>query len=149
MNASAFTVGYLQVTSGLLVTRSIVFQVVGPCKTEASQKPVPLDPRLAEALHTWRRYTRYRAADDWVFASPATRGRNPYWGQCIMRTIIRPAALKVGIVKPIGWHTFPPHVFLTAETEQDGYKGHPRATPSRFKQGHARYLYAGSHTSQT
>ena len=31
------------------VTRSIVFQVVGPCKTEASQKPVPLDPRLAEA----------------------------------------------------------------------------------------------------
>src|SRR5215471_4927857 len=32
------------------VTRSIVFQVVGPCKTEASQKPVPLDSRLAEAL---------------------------------------------------------------------------------------------------
>ena len=56
------------------VTRSIVFQVVGPCKTEASQKPVPLDPRLAEALHAWRRYTSYRAADDWVFASPAARG---------------------------------------------------------------------------
>ena len=31
------------------VTRSIVFQVVGPCKTEASQKPVPLDPRLAQS----------------------------------------------------------------------------------------------------
>src|SRR5258708_35219631 len=45
------------------VTRSIVFQVVGPCKTEASQKPVPLDPRLADALHTWRRSTNYRAAD--------------------------------------------------------------------------------------
>ncbi len=88
------------------VTRSIVFQVVGPCKTEASQKPVPLDPRLAEALHTWRRYTRYRAADDWVFASPAVRGQKPYWGQCLMRTIIRPAATKVGITQHIGWHTF-------------------------------------------
>jgi integrase len=32
------------------VTRSIVFQVVGPCKTEASQKPIPLDAYLAEAL---------------------------------------------------------------------------------------------------
>jgi integrase len=33
-------------TNEISVTRSIVFQVVGPCKTEASQKPVPLDPRL-------------------------------------------------------------------------------------------------------
>jgi integrase len=88
------------------VTRSIVFQVVGPCKTEASQKPVPLDPRLAEALHAWRRYTSYRAADDWVFASPAARGQKPYWGQCLMRTIIRPAAAKIGITQHIGWHTF-------------------------------------------
>jgi integrase len=88
------------------VTRSIVFQVVGACKTEASQKPVPLDPRLAEALHAWRRYTSYRAADDWVFASPAARGQKPYWGQCLMRTIIRPAAAKIGITQHIGWHTF-------------------------------------------
>jgi integrase len=33
------------------VTRSIALQRVGPCKTEASQKPVPLDPELAETLH--------------------------------------------------------------------------------------------------
>jgi integrase len=32
----------------ITVTRSIVFQVVGPCKTEASQKPIPLDSYLAE-----------------------------------------------------------------------------------------------------
>jgi integrase-like protein len=47
-----------------------------------------------------------RAADDWVFASPAVRGQKPYWGQCLMRTIIRPAATKVGIAQHIGWHTF-------------------------------------------
>src|SRR5215469_7113795 len=63
------------------VTRSIVFQVVGPCKTEASQKPVPLDCRLAEALKVWRDHAIYREAEDWGFASPASRGRRPYWGQ--------------------------------------------------------------------
>jgi integrase len=88
------------------VTRSIVFQVVGPCKTEASQKPVPLDPCLAEALHTWRQHTSYRATDDWVFASRAARAKKPYWGQSLMRTIIRPAAAKIGIPQHIGWHTF-------------------------------------------
>jgi integrase len=93
-------------TNEVSIVRSIVFQVVSPCKTEASQKPIPLDPRLADALLLWRQETRYKAPNDWVFASPATRGRNPYWGQCIMRTFIRSAALKVGIVKPIGWHTF-------------------------------------------
>ena len=88
------------------VTRSIVFQVVGPCKTEASQKPVPLDSRLAEALKVWRDHTNYSKMDDWVFASPAARGRRPYWGQGLMRTIIRPAAARIGITQRIGWHTF-------------------------------------------
>ena len=61
------------------VTRSIVFEVVGPCKTEASQKPVPLDARLAEALKLWLNETKYGEVDDWVFASPSTRGKRPYW----------------------------------------------------------------------
>src|SRR6201981_451858 len=93
-------------TNEVSIVRSIVFQVISPCKTEASQKPIPLDPQLADALLLWRQQTRYKGPDDWVFASPAARGRHPYWGQCIMRTFIRPAALKVGIVEAIGWHTF-------------------------------------------
>ena len=94
-------------TSEMSVTRSIVMQVVGPCKTEASQKPIPFDRSLAEALMAWRQTARYRAADDWVFASPDMAGRRPYWGQCILRRFIRPAAEKVGITQKIGWHTFP------------------------------------------
>jgi integrase len=88
------------------ITRSMVMQVVGPCKTEASQKPIPLDPYLAEALQQWRQHTQYKAPDDWVFASPETNGRQPYWGQTIMRTVIRPAAVTVGIARRFGWHTF-------------------------------------------
>lgn len=92
--------------SEISVTRSIVFHVVGPCKTEASQKSILLDPRLAEPLKAWRGHTKYSKANDWVFASPAARGQKTYWGQCLMRTIIRPAAARIGITQHIGWHTF-------------------------------------------
>jgi integrase len=88
------------------VTRSIVLQVVGPCKTEASQKPVPLDPLLATTLRTWRLHTKYKAASDWVFASPYSGGRKPYWYQSLMRNRIREVARRAGITKKMGWHTF-------------------------------------------
>ncbi len=88
------------------VLRSIVKQAVGPCKTEASQKPVPLDPHLVRTLRAWRRCARFRQPTDWVFASPATQGRLPFWGQSLMRHFIRPTAVKLGITKRIGWHTF-------------------------------------------
>src|SRR6266849_187130 len=90
----------------LSVLRSIVKQSVGPCKTEASQKPVPLDPRLVRTLRAWRRTARFRQPADWVFASPVRQGKFPFWGQALLRHYIRPAAIKVGITKRIGWHTF-------------------------------------------
>jgi integrase len=88
------------------VTRSVVYGVVGLCKTESSQKPVPLHPILANALLEWRRTARYTKAEDWVFASRRYRGRRPYWGQAILRRYIRPMARNVGIQKQFGWHTF-------------------------------------------
>ena len=88
------------------VVRSIVFQVVGPCKTEASQRPIPMDDCLAEALEVWRAQSHYRAESDWVFASVKLRGRLPFWGQPIMRKVIRPIAIKLGISRRLGWHTF-------------------------------------------
>ncbi len=88
------------------VTRSIVQQVVDICKTEASQKPIPLHSYLARALKNWRRRTPYAHAEDWVFASPHLAGKRPYWGQQIIRRQIRPVARKLGIHKEIGWHTF-------------------------------------------
>ena len=88
------------------VTRSIVMQIVGSCKTEASQKPVPLDPVLARTLRTWRDHTMYKAAGDWVFASPFSKGRRPFWGQSLMSNHVRKIAREVGITKKIGCHTF-------------------------------------------
>jgi len=104
------------------VTRSIVMQVVGPCKTEASQRPIPMDDLLAEALEVWRAQSHYPAESDWVFASVKSRGRWPYWGQPIMRKTIRPVAVKLGISGRLGWHTFR-HTFSTL----------PRATGADIK----------------
>jgi integrase len=94
------------------VTRSIVQQVIGHCKTETSQKPIPLDPDLATTLLAWRQQTPYTSPDDWVFASPWVKGRKPFWGQCIMRSIIHRIAREIGITKRFGWHTFR-HTYCT------------------------------------
>ncbi len=51
-------------------------------------------------------YTKYKAASAWIFASPFSKGRKPYWGQSLMSNKIRKVARGVGISKKIGWHTF-------------------------------------------
>ena len=88
------------------VTRSIVCGVVGPCKTESSQKPVPVHPSILRTLDEWKQICRFNKSDDWVFASRRYRGRKPIWGQAILRRYIRPVAQSVGIQKQFGWHTF-------------------------------------------
>src|SRR3984957_12879219 len=88
------------------VIRSMVYGVVGPGKTESSQKPVPMHPTLADALTQWRKRCTYITPEDWVFASKRYRGRRPYWGQAILRKYIRPVAQRVGIQKRLGWHAF-------------------------------------------
>jgi integrase len=70
-------------TKQIHVTRSIVQNVVGICKTESSQKPVPAHDDLVEA-----------------------RGRWPYLAQQIMRHHILPVARRLCVNKRIGWHTF-------------------------------------------
>jgi integrase len=64
----------------LYVIRSVVFGVVGRCKTESSQKPVPLHPLLGEALLNWRRTCKFTGTDDWVFASRFAQGAKALLG---------------------------------------------------------------------
>ena len=90
----------------ICVTRSIVQNVIGVCKTESSQKPVPAHDDLMKALREWRGQTPYQSSESWVFASPANQGRRPYLAQQIMQRHILPIARKQGIAKRIGWHTF-------------------------------------------
>jgi integrase len=93
------------------VTRSLVDQRVGKCKTEVSQKPVPMDEYIAGDLLEWNQQTPFRKPSDWVFATDsnragAKRGKQPLWLSTVMRYHIQPTARKLGIAKKISWHTF-------------------------------------------
>jgi integrase len=86
------------------IQRSIYRGMIGNCKTEASRKPIPLNERVAADLWWWKETTKYSDPDDW--ASPRNRGKTPFWPNTVLQKVIRPAALKAGIRKRIGWHTF-------------------------------------------
>ena len=96
----------------LNVARSIVHGFVGPCKTESSQKPVPIHPRVCEALIKWKEQSPYRQPEDWVFASPHSHGAQPYWGRAILQKYLRPAARELAIETRFVWHTFQ-HTYST------------------------------------
>src|SRR5437899_2936971 len=91
--------------------RSVVDNVVGPVKTETSQKPIPVDPFIAEDLMRWKGISSYPSPEQYVFATDSprageNRGRQPLCLATVMRHYIQPAAKRVGIIKRIGWHTF-------------------------------------------
>ncbi len=99
------------------VTRSLVDQQVGPVKTEASRKLMPIDEYVAHDLLTWYEVTPYKKPSDYVWATDANRagakrGKQPVWLSAVMRDYIQPAARKLGINKKMSWHTFR-HTFST------------------------------------
>jgi integrase len=99
------------------VTRSLVDQHVGPVKTEASRKLMPIDDYVAHDLLAWYEVTPYKKPSDYVWATDANcagakRGKQPVWLSTVMRDYIQPAAREVGINKRMSWHTFR-HTFST------------------------------------
>ena len=60
-------------------------------KTEASRKPIPMEPGLAEVLQGWRTFCAYNQPQDYVFASPNMDGKQPLWPNSAMEKHICPA----------------------------------------------------------
>jgi len=75
-------------------------------KTRASRKGIPMLPELAVVLKEWRLETHYARDSDWVFASPFTSGRRPYWAESALQNHIKPAVIKAGVTKHVSWHVF-------------------------------------------
>jgi integrase len=96
----------------LRVRCSLVVMVEGAPKTEASLKDVPLDAQTAESIWAWKQRSPYQAAGDWVFGSPHTKGKQPYWPGTLWRYYGKPALKRAGITKQVSYHTFR-HTFGT------------------------------------
>jgi integrase len=130
------------------VIRSIVMQHVGDCKTEASRKPVPLDLRLAKVLWNWRLQSPYPIDEDWVFASPHSKGKLPYWPESLYKAHLEPAAKEIGIVGHFGLAHVPPHVRDAPQRERRRREGCARANATRKHLGHPEHLRASDHANQ-
>jgi integrase len=103
----------------LMIRRSIVKQRIGKPKTEASKKPIPLSDEVINCLLEWRQQTIYAADYDYVLASHAKKGKQPYWMSRIMQHSIKPTAADAGINGLKGWHTLR-HSYATILRQHNG-----------------------------
>jgi integrase len=90
----------------MLVRRAVVDAVIGEVKTKYSQSGLPLDPALAEMLFSWKQASKFGQEGDWVFASPNKAGELPLRPTAVLEDHIKPAVVKAGLGRGIGWHTF-------------------------------------------
>lgn len=86
----------------LTIQRGVVHGREGEAKTEASEKPIPVDPELATELLNHRNRSAYVQPADYVFAGDSGK---PRWQETILADHIKPAAVKAGITGKVGWHT--------------------------------------------
>ena len=54
-------------------------------KTEASRTNLPLPEDVLDLLRQWRSITPHPTQNDWVFASPYTKGEHPFWPAQLLR----------------------------------------------------------------
>lgn len=87
------------------IRRAVVDGRVDATKTRASFAELPVHSLLASKLKDWHAKTPYKAASDWVFASPYQNGRKPYTMYNVNTLILKPAAKALGL-GAVGWHTF-------------------------------------------
>jgi integrase len=103
-------------------TRGSVSKHITRLKNRPSAATISIPDALIEALWMWRDETPYRTEEDWLFASPATSGRSPYWFDAALTRQLRPAAKRAKIAKHIGWHTFRRSLATLLTTKGEGVK---------------------------
>jgi integrase len=69
----------------LQIQRGVVRNRVADCKTAGSERSMPIDPAILEALKQWKAESPFGADSDWIFASPAKIGRLPWCSDSVLR----------------------------------------------------------------
>jgi integrase len=73
----------------LHVCRAIVRQHLDETKSEYSNRPLPIDARMLDALKLWKQTTAFPGSEDWVFASPVQHGRLPWPADAVNDRFLR------------------------------------------------------------
>ena len=94
---------YAMWSGKLSIERGIVRQKVDDLKTIYSGRKMSIDAGMLTVLKAWRQATQFSADEDWVFASPARIGRQPWSYDQVWRSFLIGAAA-AGIGK-LGTHT--------------------------------------------
>jgi len=93
-------------TSALNIERGVVRGIIDDPKTPSSEASLPLATELADLLTKWKQRSPFKAASDFIFASPLRGGTSPYEPHGIQQNRLRVAGLETGLGDGIGWHTF-------------------------------------------
>jgi len=92
--------------------RSIVQNVIGVCKTESSQKPVPAHDDLVEALRKMAGPDAVSVVRELGVCKSGESGADgPTWRSKSCDTISFLLREKLGITKRIGWHNLSAYLF--------------------------------------
>jgi Phage integrase family len=131
------------------VTRSVVDQHVGKCKTEISQKPVPMDEYTASDLMAWYQQTPFRAPGDWVFATNSNRaghkrGKQPLWAVQDHEPSYSTDRQKVGDHKAHWLAHVPAHLLKHAEGEWRGCESGAGTVAACFHENNTGHLRAST-----
>jgi integrase len=62
----------------ITIRRAVYAGIVGKCKTRNSNKPLPVADYVAHEIRKWSEETQHGSPEDFVFASPAQKGKLPY-----------------------------------------------------------------------
>jgi hypothetical protein len=65
-----------------------------------------LESRSYRSREQNQRAPPYSDDSDWVFASHLNKGQKPYWPDMLRKRHLVPTAVRLGIKKLRGWHTF-------------------------------------------
>jgi integrase len=80
----------------LRVERGIVRQRVDDTKTIYSKRLMSIDGEMLDTLKMWKQATQFSSCEDWMFASPAKLGRQPWSLDTVLRSF-RKAGMNAGI----------------------------------------------------
>jgi integrase len=64
----------------------------------------------------------YPGDEDWIFASVQRAGKSPLWFDAALQRQLRPAAIRAGITKNVGWHTFRHSLATLLVKKREGIK---------------------------